>query len=846
MPEAKINNKGRYMTDRGYAPQIIEEKWQNIWEKKQIFKATKDKSKEKYYVLEMFPYPSGDIHMGHVRNYSIADVVTRFMRMQGYNVLHPIGWDAFGLPAENAAVKRGTHPAKWTYANINAMRSQLKRLGYSYDWGRELATCHPDYYKWEQQFFLLFLEKGLIYRKHAPVNWCPDCHTVLANEQVVEGCCWRCDSAVEQRELRQWFLRITQYADELLQCLDHLPGWPERVRTMQKNWIGQSFGAELRFPVKGLDKDISVFTTRADTVCGATFMSLAAEHPLVEELLAMVDDKAHVKKVQAFVEQSKSMDNITRGADDLEKKGIFTGVYCQNPVTGEDMPVYIANFVLMGYGTGAVMAVPAHDQRDFEFARKYSLPIKVVIAPPHGEPDPDTMTEAYSEPGTLVNSLQFNGLDNEQAKDVVTAFLAETGKGKKTVNYRLRDWNISRQRYWGTPIPIIYCDHCGVVPVPQDMLPVKLPLDIAVGPDGKSPLPHTASFVETTCPVCHKPARRETDTMDTFMESSWYFLRYTCARDEKVALDPDAVNYWLGVDQYIGGIEHAILHLLYARFFVKALRDVGLVQLDEPFKNLLTQGMVLKDGAKMSKSKGNVVDPTKLIETYGADTTRLFCLFAAPPEKDLEWSAEGVEGAFRFLKRLWRLAEELAPVLSPVGPCARIDNMNLSDACKEVRRKEHFTVQKVERDMSANFQLNTAIAAVMELTNTLYQHKDALAGDETGRYVLSSAVCSVLVCLSPMAPHICEELWQALGMQTTLAETLWPQVDTTALVKDSITLVIQVNGKLRSKIKVAADADRKTLETLALADENVIKYTVQKDIKKIIVVPGKLVNIVVV
>ena len=833
------------MSQAGYVPEAIETKWQKVWDDKGIFKVQADPDMEKYYVLEMFPYPSGRIHMGHVRNYSIGDVVARFQRMQGYNVLHPMGWDAFGLPAENAAVKHGTHPAKWTYENIDTMRVQLKRLGYSYDWDRELATCHPKYYKWEQLFFLKLLEKGLVYRKDSPVNWCPDCHTVLANEQVEEGLCWRCDSVVEQRQLEQWFMRITTYADELLEELDDMPGWPERVRTMQRNWIGRSYGSELVFQVKGLDEGIAVFTTRPDTLFGATFMSLAAEHPMVEKLLADADEE-RAAEVRAFVEKVSNMDRIVRGADDLEKEGVFTGAYCVNPVTGEDMPIYVANFVLMGYGTGAVMAVPAHDQRDFEFATKYGLTKKVVIQP-QGEPDldPAVMTEAYTAPGVLVNSGEFDGMQNEAAKEKITDHLAESGKGKKTVNYRLRDWNVSRQRYWGAPIPVVYCDQCGVVPVPEDQLPVELPLDVKTRPDGKSPLPTTDSFVKTTCPKCGGAARRETDTMDTFMESSWYFMRYACTQDETQGLDPEAVDYWLNVDQYIGGIEHAILHLLYSRFYVKALRDLGYVNIDEPFENLLTQGMVLMDGAKMSKSKGNVVDPDEMIKRYGADTTRLFCLFAAPPEKDLEWSDKGVEGASRFLGRLWRLVNELAPSLEPVGPCADLDPESLSDAARDLRRKEHATVKKVGGDISANFQFNTAIAAVMELVNAMYLAKDGLVKTDDGRMVLSSAVSSTLTVLAPVAPHICEELWSLLGYGDLLSEAGWPEYDEDALAVDEVTVVVQVNGKLRGKVVVAADASKEAIEEAALTEENVVKHLEGKTVRKVIVIPGKLVNVVV-
>lgn len=824
-----------------YEPQRIEKKWQKAWAETGSFKVERDEEKPKYYVLEMFPYPSGRIHMGHVRNYSIGDVVARYKRMQGYNVLHPIGWDAFGLPAENAAIKNDSHPAKWTYENIATMRTQLKRLGYSYDWDREIATCHPGYYRWEQEFFLKMLDRGLAYRKKSPVNWCPSCHTVLANEQVEEGLCWRCDSEVIQKELSQWFLRITDYAEELLDCLPRLTdGWPERVLTMQRNWIGKSLGMEIDFSLEGLDESMTVFTTRQDTLYGATFMSLAPEHPLVEKLISGTEQEAEVR---GFVDRIAKMDKIVRTADDLEKEGVFTGRYCINPVNGARMPVYVANFVLMGYGTGAVMAVPAHDQRDFEFARKYDLPVQVVIEPQGGSLNPATMDAAYSDPGIMTGSGPFDGLSNEDAKERIAEHLAEKGLGKKTVNYRLRDWNISRQRYWGAPIPVIYCDSCGIVPVRTEELPVELPLDIKVNADGRSPLPEHDAFVSVPCPTCGAPARRETDTMDTFMESSWYFARYTAPRNEAEPFAKADTDYWLPVDQYIGGIEHAILHLLYSRFYVKVLRDLGYMNLDEPFANLLTQGMVLMDGAKMSKSKGNVVDPDEMIRKYGADTVRLFCLFAAPPEKDLEWNDKGIEGANRFLNRLWRLCEELSEMLTPVGPCAAV-NGTLTDPEKELRYKEHETVRRVTRDIENKFQFNTVIAAGMEMVNELNHAKDALQTSTNGPLLLSSAVSTVLTVLSPMAPHICEELWTKMGYTTPLSAQHWPEHDPAALQKDEVTLIVQVNGKLRSRIAVPADCSREDAEKMALDDPNTQKHTAGKTVRKVIVVPGKLVNVV--
>jgi leucyl-tRNA synthetase len=824
-----------------YEPQRIEEKWQKVWAEQSSFKVERNEDKPKYYVLEMFPYPSGRIHMGHVRNYSIGDVVARYKRMQGYNVLHPIGWDAFGLPAENAAIKNDSHPAKWTYENIATMRTQLKRLGYSYDWDREIATCHPGYYRWEQEFFLKLLDKGLAYRKKSPVNWCPSCHTVLANEQVEEGLCWRCDSEVIQKELSQWFLRITDYAEELLDCLPKLTeGWPERVLTMQRNWIGKSHGLEIDFALDGLDEAVTVFTTRPDTLFGATFMSLAPEHPLVEKLITGTEQEAEVR---GFVDRIAKMDKTVRTADDLEKEGVFTGRYCINPVTGTKMPIYVANFVLMGYGTGAVMAVPAHDQRDFEFAKKYDLPMQVVILPEGETLDAGTMEAAYTEPGIMTASKTFDGMANEEAKEAIADHLAEKNQGRKTINYRLRDWNISRQRYWGAPIPVIYCDSCGIVPVKAEDLPVELPLDIKVNPDGRSPLPDHEEFVSVPCPACGAPARRETDTMDTFMESSWYFARYTAPRNDDEPFAKADTDYWLPVDQYIGGIEHAILHLLYSRFYVKVLRDLGYMDLDEPFANLLTQGMVLMDGAKMSKSKGNVVDPDEMIRRYGADTVRLFCLFAAPPEKDLEWNDKGIEGSNRFLNRLWRLCEDLADSLTPTGPCIRIAE-ELTGPEKELRFKEHDTVRRVTRDIENKFQFNTVIAAAMEMVNELYHARDELLATANGPALLSSALSTVLTVLSPMAPHICEELWGKMGYTTPLSAQPWPEYDPEALKKDEVTLIVQVNGKLRSRIAVPADCSREDAEKAALNDPNTQKHTAGKTVRKVIVVPGKLVNVV--
>lgn len=829
-----------------YAPAEIELKWQKRWLEEKTYACHVDHNQKKYYVLEMFPYPSGKLHMGHVRNYSIADVVARFRRMQGYNVIHPIGFDAFGLPAENAAIKHHIHPAKWTYSNIDTMKAEFLRLGFSYDWDRLLATCDPKYYRWEQLFFLRWLEKGLVYRKKSPQNWCPNCHTVLANEQVIEGRCWRCDSPVIQKDLTQWFLKITAYANELLEDLKKLEkGWPDRVLSMQRNWIGKSVGAEILFPLEkptpnGTD-NITVFTTRPDTVFGVTFMTLAPEHPLVEYLISGQKNEAQARK---FIEHTRNMNRFDRQSESLEKEGIFTGSYCLHPFTGKKIPIWIGNFVLAEYGTGAVMAVPAHDQRDFDFSEKYHLP-RIVVIQPEGE-SIDTLTEAWTGSGHLVNSGDFNGISNEDAKQKIADRLESTGKGKRTVNWRLRDWNISRQRYWGAPIPVMYCEKCGMQPVPEKDLPIELPLHVQTYDDGRSPLPDTADFVNCTCPVCGGPARRETDTMDTFVESSWYFARYTDAHKSDAPFDRDALNYWLPVDQYIGGVEHAILHLLYARFFTKVLRDLGYYpkDLDEPFTNLLTQGMVLKDGSKMSKSKGNTVDPTAMIEKYGADTVRLFCLFAAPPEKDIDWSDSGIEGSFRFLNRVWRLFVEIRPFIMPVSACSSTADRAKTQGARDTRLKEHATVKKAGIDIGNKYQFNTAIAAVMELVNAIYLTKEELSTSEDGKMVLSSAMATVLTLLSPITPHLCEELWEDLGHTQSIAKEPWPKWSEDALVRDMLTVVMQINGKLRSKMEVPADAPKDELEKLALADPNIQRHLGTLAVKKIIIVPGKLINIV--
>ena len=821
--------------DHKYTPEDIEQKWQKFWDESKTFQAVEDTAKEKYYLLEMFPYPSGRIHMGHVRNYSIGDVIGRFKRMRGYNVLHPMGWDAFGMPAENAAIQHKSHPAKWTYENIAYMRGQLKQLGLSYDWDREIATCDVDYYRWEQKIFLEMYSRGLAYKKTSFVNWCPKCETVLANEQVEDGCCWRCDSEVRQKELDQWFFRITEYADELLEWTHKLPGWPERVLVMQRNWIGKSFGCEINFPLENTPGFIKVFTTRQDTLFGATFMSLAPEHPLAKELTT-ADRK---EEVEAFVEKVRTTDRGKRTADDFEKEGVFTGSYCINPVTGIRMPVYLANFVLTDYGTGAVMAVPTHDQRDFEFARKYALPLQVVIQPEGTTLDVATMTEAFTEAGVICNSGQFDGYNSEAAKEAIADYLQAEGIGTKTVNFRLRDWGVSRQRYWGNPIPVIYCDACGVVPVPEQDLPVTLPVDVEFTGEGGSPLARHESFVNVTCPICGIPARRETDTMDTFVQSSWYFLRYCCPDLLDGPLDRQKVDYWMSVNQYIGGIEHAVMHLLYARFFTKVLRDMGYISCDEPFHNLLTQGMVIKDGAKMSKSKGNVVDPDALIRKYGADTARLFSLFAAPPEKDLDWSDQGVDGSFRFLNRVWKLVHDK---LELVAGAKAIDLAALTAEERSLRRNVHKTIRKVTDDLEERFHFNTAIAAVMELLNILQSTE--LPSPQYAA-VMKEALESLVLLLAPFVPHISEELWQRLGHAELLSSTAWPTYDASAVVDEEVLVVVQVNGKLRSKITLPAGTDQESLKAKALADEKVQPFLEGVQVRKVICVPGKLVNIVV-
>ncbi len=830
-----------------YNPKTVEAKWQKRWEENQSFKVSEDAVKEKYYVLEMFPYPSGKIHMGHVRNYSIGDVVARYKRMRGYNVLHPMGWDSFGLPAENAAIKHGIHPHKWTLENIAYMRDQLKKMGLSYDWSREVTTCLPEYYRWNQAFFVRMLKKGLAYKKLSNVNWCESCNTVLANEQVEDGKCWRCDTEVQQKELPQWFFKITAYAEELLEYLDKLPGWPERVLTMQRNWIGKSIGCGIDFRVEnvpGVDK-ITVFTTRADTLFGATFMSIAPEHPLVQEL---IKGKPQETEVLEFIEKVKKTNKIERTAETGEKEGVFTGAYAINPVTGAPIPVWAANFVLAEYGTGAVMAVPAHDERDFQFARKYGLHVKVVIQPSGEKLDVATMRAAYVDEGIMTSSGQFDGTPSSEGKEKVADYLQSKGIGKKTVNYRIRDWGISRQRYWGTPIPVIYCDRCGTVPVPEKDLPVLLPTDVKFSGKGASPLTTSWGFLSVKCPVCGAAATRETDTMDTFVDSSWYFLRYT-GWDDNSPFKKDNAAYWMsggdqsagtgGVDQYIGGIEHAVLHLLYSRFFTKVLRDLGLSEADEPFKNLLTQGMVIKDGAKMSKSKGNVVDPDELIREYGADTARLFSLFASPPEKDLEWSDQGVEGSFRFLSRIFRFVHENLDTIKSAGTSSG----NASANAKNLRRATHKTIKKVTDDIEDRFHFNTAIASVMELVNTLYQFEPGKDGPED-KAALREAVEVLILLISPFAPHVASELWEALGKDTEIENVPWPVFDPELIKADEVLVVVQVNGKVRDRITVPAESEDEYVKQTALSQEKVRQFLGGKEPKKVIYVKSKLVSIV--
>lgn len=827
------------MIQEKYAPHDIEAKWQKYWEENKTFKVEMDKDKPKSYVLEMFPYPSGNLHMGHVRNYSIGDVIARFRTMKGFNVLHPMGWDSFGMPAENAAIKHNIPPKKWTLENIANMTRQLKALGLSYDWDREVTTCKEDYYKWTQWFFELFYKRGLAVKKESAVNWCDTCNTVLANEQVIDGKCWRCDHEVVKKDLSQWFFKITDYADELLKDLDLLPGWPERVKTMQHNWIGRSEGLEFSFEIPALNDTVAVYTTRPDTAYGVTFMALAAEHPLIKKIC---ENNPKADEINAFCERVRNQSEIERTSSESEKEGVFTGVYCINPFTGRKVEIWVTNYVLYDYGTGAVMGVPTGDQRDWMFADKYGIEKIVTICPVGKELKLEEMTCAYEEKeGMLVNSGEFTGMEMHKAMSAIMDKAEAEGFGKRRVNYRLRDWLISRQRYWGAPIPIIYCPHCGEVLVPEDQLPVRLPEDVSFTAGAKSPLATSEKFVHCKCPKCGADATRETDTMDTFLCSSWYYLRYTDAHNDKMPFDKELNNYWGPVDQYIGGIEHAILHLLYSRFFVKVLRDAGLVDYDEPFSNLLTQGMVIKDGAKMSKSLGNVVSPEEILSKYGADTARLFILFAAPPERELEWSDQGVEGSFRFLNRIWRIVQAFETVLEQ--KVTEYDHSNLSEADKDLRRVLHGSIKKVTNDIETRFNFNTAISTMMELVNALYAYKEAVKEPNAG--LVYEAISDLIKMMSPFVPHITEELWRgAIDANSSVHEQSWPECDEEALKVDNVEIVLQVNGKVRGRLTVPAEATKEELEKIAMADANVQAHIGDATVRKVICVPGRLVNIV--
>lgn len=817
----------------------IEKKWQLEWESQNAFKRIEDSSKPKYYLLEMFPYPSGKLHMGHVRNYAIGDVIARYKTMNGYNVLHPMGWDAFGLPAENAAIQNNTHPSVWTTKNVEHMREQLKEMGLSYDWDREITTCRTSYYKWTQWMFLQFFKQGLAYKKKSKVNWCPSCETVLANEQVVDGACERCDSTVVKKELAQWFFKITDYADRLLEDIDRLDGWPDKVKTMQQNWIGRSEGAVIDFKIDGFDEKITVFTTRPDTIFGVSYIVLSPEHPLVDVL---THDTRYYKDAMSFRKKVEALDEITRTSDETEKKGLFIGRYAVNPLNGHKVPILIGNYVLMDYGTGAVMGVPAHDQRDFEFAKKYDMPIIPVIKPEDDSIDIDNLKEAYVDEGIMINSGQFDGLNSKEGIEAIISYMEDKKYGKRNINYRLRDWLISRQRYWGAPIPIIYCDKCGIVPVPEEDLPVLLPTDIEFKGKGQNLLANNSSFINTSCPKCGRDAKREVDTMDTFVCSSFYFLMYTDPDNEDEAFAFDKAKYWMPVDQYIGGVEHAILHLLYSRFFTKVLYDIGVSPVDEPFKNLLTQGMVLKDGLKMSKSKGNVVSPEEIMKEYGADTARLFILFAAPPERDLEWNDQGVEGCYRFLNRVWRLVVDLKDAYDKVEDRAERKPSSID---KELRYDVHHTIKRITVDIEERFNFNTAISAIMELVNSMYAYRDKVEEVNYSNWVLVEAMDTLMLMLAPFAPHIAEELWDITGHIGSIHDENWPAYDKEALVKEEIEMVVQVNGKLRDRLNVPANASRQQIEEAVFTLDKISKEIKDKTVIKTIVVPKRLVNIVV-
>lgn len=815
----------------------IEKKWQKVWEDENAFGTSEDFTKEKFYDLEMFPYPSGKLHMGHVRNYSIGDVIARFKRMKGYNVLHVMGWDSFGLPAENAAIKHNIPPAEWTDSNIAEMRRQLKSLGFSYDWDRETATCKEDYYKWMQWLFIQFFNKGLAEKRDSSVNWCPSCQTVLANEQVVEGCCERCHTPVTKKYLSQWYLKITDYADRLLKNLDELPGWPDKVKMMQKNWIGRSTGAELEMKIKDTDKELTVYTTRPDTIFGVTFMVLAPEHPYVSELVAGTE---YEEAAKAYIEECKHKSEIERTSLSKEKTGVFIGHYCVNPVNGKEIPIFISDYVMMDYGTGAIMGVPAHDQRDFDFAKKFDLEIIPVIDTHDPDVDFNNMTEATPAEGTMFNSGKYDGMNNKDAIKEITKDFHQKGIGREKVNYKLRDWLISRQRYWGCPIPMIYCEDCGWVPEKEENLPVRLPIDVEFTGKGDSPLTTSADFQNTTCPCCGKPAKREIDTMDTFMDSSWYFLRYCDPHNSEKPFDKEKADYWMNVDQYIGGVEHAILHLLYARFFQMVLHDLGLVEAEEPFKNLLTQGMVIKDGTKMSKSIGNVVSPEEIQQRYGSDTARLFILFAAPPEKELDWSDSGVEGSYRFLNRVYRLVYDyIENIRGDVVPDSRIEIRNERD--KSLNYTLNGTIKKVTEDAGGRYSFNTAISSIMELVNELYKYKQS---GEINVPLMELAINDLLLILNPFTPHITEELWSDMGHKERVYQTPWPEYDPSALVLDEIEVIVQINGRIKDKLVVPRDTDKEKLEELARSSAKVQSACEGKTIVKAIVIPGKLVNFV--
>ena len=825
------------MKDR-YEFKEIESKWQKIWAEEEAFKTSEDPEKEKFYVLEMFPYPSGKLHMGHVRNYSIGDVIARYKTMAGYNVLHPMGYDSFGLPAENAAIQNNVEPAKWTYENMDEMDKQLASMGLSYDWDRKVATCKPDYYRWMQWIFIQFYKKGLAYKKDNPVNWCPSCQTVLANEQVVDGKCERCKTEVTKKNLSQWYLKITDYADRLLDNLDKLEGWPDKVKTMQRNWIGKSYGANINFKIKDSDKVLEVFTTRADTLFGATYMVMSPEHPYVEELAEGTEAEAAVK---AYQEEVRHKSDIERTSTTSEKTGVFIGRYAINPVNNKEIPIYISDYVLMGYGTGAIMAVPAHDQRDFDFAKKFGLEIIPVVDPENPDIDLYDLQEAFVAEGNMINSGKFDGMNNLEAIPAMIDWLNEQGIGDKTVNYKLRDWLISRQRYWGTPIPMIWCDDCGWVPEKEENLPVLLPTDVEFTGKGESPIASSKTFIDTVCPVCGKPAKREIDTMDTFLDSSWYFLRYADPHNEELPFAKDKADYWMNVDQYIGGVEHAILHLMYARFFQMFLHDIGMCSVEEPFENLLTQGMVIKDGAKMSKSLGNVVSPAEIQDKFGSDTARLFILFAAPPEKELDWSDEGVEGSFRFLCRVYRLVYDFITDIkgeSSINGDIRIS----SDADKSLNFMLNSTIKKVSEDIGGRFNFNTAIASIMELVNEMYKYKQ---NADMNLPLFNKAIDTLVTILNPFTPHITEELWSQLGHEDRLYNVSWPSYDESALVLDEVEVVIQINGKLKDRIQLPNDTEK---EVAIEAAKNLDKIKAEiegKDIVKLIFVPNKIINFVV-